>query len=487
MDPKSSLMLRACIIAGAMFFLFMVLVCLLASPIALITFLSAVFLAVYFLFHLEIQSERERKPRKLPPVMFVAIILLTCFFIGALFAEGLAHYAIPLSAIIAVGLALTFWTNFLTIPLAIYHKQNEEREGKYLQRYPKVSIIVPAYNEEENLATTIEALLEADYPLKEIIIVDDGSTDGTLNIARRYIDRGVKVCHKENGGKASAINYGLLFATGEIIVLVDADTIIGYSALREIVKRFEDPEVVAVCGNIKILNTSNWLTKCQALEYCININILRRAFDTFGAVPVVPGSLGAFRKEVLEAGGKYDRVTVTEDFDVTIQTLKTGKVVQASSYALAYTRAPETISGLYKQRLRWYRGNIQSILRHKDAFINTRYGFLHSLAFPFIFLSLIILPFIGLLVWGTVFLMLFLGYWQSALFWFLFFVVLQFLLSLLALELDEAPRSLAWYSPLFVLGYKQFLDFIIIKSLFDVLLKRNIGWTSAKRKQEKHQ
>jgi cellulose synthase/poly-beta-1,6-N-acetylglucosamine synthase-like glycosyltransferase len=239
-----------------------------------------------------------------------------------------------------------------------------------LRSYPKVNILVPAYNEESCIADTLESLVEACYPNKEIIVVDDGSTDRTVKIAMQYASEGVKVFSKENGGKFSALNYGLALSDGDLIIIVDADSIIERRAIKELVKKFENPDVVAVCGNIKVLNRNNFLTKCQALEYIFSINIMKRALDTFGSITVVPGALGAFRKGTLTAGGSYDKDTLTEDFDTTLKVLKSGKVVQASSHASAYTEAPETMRDLYKQRMRWYRGNYQTISKHRDAFTN---------------------------------------------------------------------------------------------------------------------
>src|SRR2546428_517778 len=145
--------------------------------------------------------------------------------------------------------------------------------------YPSLSVLVPAYNEEKVIARTIEGLLETEYPKKEIIVIDDGSKDKTLEIASSYKSK-VKVLHKENGGKASALNYGIAFAGGDIVVIVDADTIVGRQALKQVVKGFgRDEKVAAVAGNIKVRNRKNWITWCQALEYVAGIEIIRRAFD----------------------------------------------------------------------------------------------------------------------------------------------------------------------------------------------------------------
>jgi cellulose synthase/poly-beta-1,6-N-acetylglucosamine synthase-like glycosyltransferase len=449
------------------------------SRVTWLSFLSALGMTAYFLVY-RFKPFGLRVARRLPSVFSAALLILP-FVFGYVVALECYDVGSTLAlTVIATGLTITFWCNFLTVPLALWHKSLEMREEP-VSKYPPLSVIVPAYNEEKVLAKTVEALLEADYPDKEIIVVDDGSTDGTFKIASRYEKFGVKVYRKENGGKYSALNYGLRLARGEIIVTVDADSVVGRMALKELVKKFRNPRVAAVCGNIKVLNRVNWLTNCQALEYVVSINVIRRALDVFGAVTVVPGALGAFRKSVLEAGGAYDRDTVAEDFDVTVKTLKAGNIVQASSYAVAYTEAPQTLRDLYRQRMRWYRGNFQTIIKHRDVFLNPRYGPLYSLSFPFILVSMIFIPFAGLVVWGSVIFMLIKGEYAFIALITAMFTALQLLLSLLAVEIDGEDVKLVAYAPFFVVGYKQLIDIFIVKALFDVLLKRKIEWTRVRR------
>jgi len=461
-----------------------IIVLLMPSIITWISVSFALLLTTFFLLFVpHAVTKRAFKKWKMPSIFFIIFMLLPFIFAFACAIEGCVLGFSLLLIVVGLGLTLTFWANFFTVPLAIYHKIQEGREKPSIV-YPSISVIVPAYNEEKIIERTIESLLEADYPgPKEILIIDDGSTDRTLEIASRYKKAGVKVYHKENGGKSSALNYGLKFAKGEIIVTVDADTVVGRDALKEIVKKFNDPNVAAVCGNIKILNAVNWLTKCQALEYVVSINTFRRAFDIFGVVTVVPGALGAFRKTVLEAGGFYDKDTLVEDFDVTVKTLKSGAVVQASSNALAYTEAPQTLKDLYKQRMRWYRGNFQTILKHKDALINPRYGFLHMLGFPFILILMFFVPFAGMIIWASAIAAIIIeGAYVPIISLLLLFMVLQTTFSVIAIEIDGVEDlRLAAYAPFFVIGYKHLIDAFTIKAIFDVLLKRGFRWTRAER------
>jgi cellulose synthase/poly-beta-1,6-N-acetylglucosamine synthase-like glycosyltransferase len=263
--------------------------------------------------------------------------------------------------------SIVYLTNFMAVPLAVASKHREKQITASMPYIVPLTVIIPAYNEEKWIGHCIEAVLEADYPSKEVIVVDDGSTDNTYEVASRYASRGVTVLRKPNGGKASALNYGLLFATGEVVVCIDADSIIGRETLKNIVKPFMDPHVVGVAGNVKVVNQVNWLTKNQALEYLTQLNIIRRATSFFGAVQVMPGPLAAFRRQQAIQVGRYDRETLTEDFDITVKLQKAGGVIQAPSNAYAYTEAPSKLSSLYRQRLRWYRGNTQVLLRHKDV------------------------------------------------------------------------------------------------------------------------
>lgn len=450
---------------------------LMLSFLTIFIIIVSAFLSAYFIFFAKIHNKILRVG--LPSLLTITIIVLPAPLISIMAAQGYLSLHSVILIIVAYGLMLTLWINGLTIPLAIVNKINESAQTEKIS-YPPISVIIPAYNEEKVIERTIQAVLDADYPNKEIIVVDDGSVDLTYQIASRYADK-VKLVRKENGGKSSALNLGLRFASGEIVVMIDADTVIGKDSLKEVVKRFNDERVVAVAGNVKVMNRSNWLTKCQALEYIISIQIMRRALDRFGAVTVVPGALGAFRRSILQETGFYDRDTLVEDFDVTVKALKTGHVVQASSTAAAYTQAPQTLSDLYRQRMRWYRGNFQTFKKHFNAFTNPRFGFLHSLGFPFMLLSMGFIPVAGLVVWASVAIALLNNDYIFIIEILSLFMVMQCLLAILSILIDGEDMRLALYAPFFVIGYKQIIDAFTIKAMLDVILHRKVSWTRAKR------
>jgi len=365
--------------------------------------------------------------------------------------------------------------------LAIFHKLREKKELFKPSTYkPRVSIIVPAYNEEKVVARTIETLIEADYPNKEIIVVDDGSKDNTYGIASEYIRSGVKVVKRPNGGKFAALNTGIAVSSGEIIVTVDADSMIARAAISEIVRGFEDPDVAGVAGNLKVFNSTNLLTRLQALEYIVQIQIVRRAFENFGSLTVASGAFSAFRKTALQEAGYYDPDYLLEDFDITIKLLKSHQVLHGSNEAVCYTEAPETLRDVYRQRLSWFRGDFQSFWKHRDAFFNPRFGIMSKLTFPYMLLSMTLVPFASLIVMVTSIIMLIDGEWLTLLLAFSLFTTLQILVSILAILVADDDLKLAIYSPLFIIGYKQFLDFTMIKALIDIILA---GGTYLKRER----
>jgi len=412
--------------------------------------------------------------------VFGMMMLATPFVMGIVMAiDGtLTFYSLP-QTLMLLGLVISFWNLFLFIPLSVQNRYTEMREKKST-RQPSVTVIIPAYNEETVVEKTIQAAIDAPYPHKEIIFVDDGSTDGTLNVVLKY-KKQIKVVHQENGGKATALNTGVRYSRGEIIVIIDADTIIARNGLLEIVKGFTNENVVAVAGNIKIRNRVNLLTNCQALEYVTAIQIMRRALDFFGAITIVPGALGAFRRKPIVQAGGYKTDTLVEDYDLTMKLLKSGKIIKASNDAISFCETPESLYDYYKQRKRWYRGNLQILRRHSDAISNPRFGMLHKLALPFMILGMLVLPIIGMMVTAASIVSLALGEWEVLAIMMAHFILLTYLVSALAVRIDKSDPKLIAYAIFFVIGYKQIVDFLLIKALFEMLLHKKAVWTSAKR------
>ncbi|MHA7647279.1 glycosyltransferase [Nitrosopumilus sp. S4] len=469
------------IITGIIFVFLITSVYFILGPISMIAMGLGGAITIYHLVGATGKIFSKNVKGKKGPSVFLLFLLVSPFLIATMIAyEGYTLLESPVRIILIWAMTISFWSTMLFVPMAVLSKYREDIQEN-VKSYPKISIIIPAYNEEKVIKNTIEGLLETKYPKKEIIFVDDGSKDKTLEIASEFKEQ-IKVLQKENGGKASALNYGLVYSTGEIIVIVDADTIIGRNSLKEIVKGFEISEhVAAVAGNIKVRNRVNWLTKCQALEYITGIQIVRRAFDVFGSITIVPGALGAFKKSLLTESGAYGKETIVEDFDQTIKLLKAGLITQGSSKATAYTEAPNTFRDFFAQRKRWYRGNIQVLKRHSDALTNPRFGYLQRLSLPYLFLGMVITPIVGFTAAANAILGIILGDWLYVLQISLIFTVVHYLMSALAIRIDDEDPKLLWHAGFLVFGFKQIVDALLLKAIIEQIQNKRATWTSAKR------
>jgi len=294
-----------------------------------------------------------------------------------------------------VSLVMFAVRNLVTFGGAYLHKRRERHDSSsdVANGTPLVTVIVPAYNEEKAIGKTVDALLELSYVNKEIIIVDDGSTDGTFEVAKRYAKNGfTRVVTKPNSGKWDALNTGIEVAKGEFIVCIDADTLLDPNAIQHLIKHFSDPNIAAVAGNVKVGNRSGLLTKLQALEYVVGINLHRRSEANLQNVTVVPGPIGAFRASVLNEIGLFEGDTFAEDADITLKILRAGYKTVFEARAIGYTEAPTSMTSLAKQRYRWYRGSLQVLSKHKDMTFKTKYGRTGTFVMPWKIFNGVIYP-----------------------------------------------------------------------------------------------
>jgi cellulose synthase/poly-beta-1,6-N-acetylglucosamine synthase-like glycosyltransferase/peptidoglycan/xylan/chitin deacetylase (PgdA/CDA1 family)/spore germination protein YaaH len=275
---------------------------------------------------------------------------------------------------------------------------------------PRVAVLIPAYNEETVIVRTIRSVLNSDYKNLHVIVIDDGSSDSTAEVARAAyageIAAGhVQVLCKHNGGKASALNYALDRLTEEIYVGIDADTVIAADAISKLIPHFEDPRIGAMAGNAKVGNRVNLWTRWQALEYITSQNFERRALDLFHVVTVVPGAIGAWRTGPVKAAGGYPLNTVAEDADLTMSLLEAGWRVNYEDRSLAFTEAPINARGLMRQRFRWSFGILQAVWKHKLAFVRNKAMGLFALPNIVIFQMFLPLvsPFIDLMFLAGIF------------------------------------------------------------------------------------
>ena len=264
----------------------------------------------------------------------------------AFFLVALLHWLVA-----GVGILVT--TRVLLLFVLARHHTRLTRRAEQVDDYtPSVDVLVPAFNEEVGIERAVRSLAASDYPRLEILVIDDGSTDRTAEIvASLGLDR-VRLVRQHNGGKASALNTGMRFGEGEVLVMVDGDTVFEAGTIRALVRPLADPEVGAVSGNTKVGNRRGLLGRWQHIEYVTGFNLDRRMYEVLQFTPTVPGAIGAFRREALEEVGDMSSGTLAEDTDVTLAIGRTGRRVMYAEQARAWTEAPSTLTGLWRQRYR---------------------------------------------------------------------------------------------------------------------------------------
>lgn len=231
---------------------------------------------------------------------------------------------------------------------------------------PPVTVLIPAFNEEATIIRCIESVFRSDYPELRVVVIDDGSTDHTFAAVAEVAEREprLRLVHEANAGKWAALDLAYSMLETEIVVAIDADSMMGPGAISALVRHFDDPNVGAVAGKVKVGNRVGLLTRLQALEYLTAQNIDRRAAELLNAILVVPGAIGAWRAEAVRKAGLYSPQTVTEDADLTVSVIRAGYRVVYEEDAYAVTEAPETVAALMRQRLRWSFGMLQTAVKH---------------------------------------------------------------------------------------------------------------------------
>jgi cellulose synthase/poly-beta-1,6-N-acetylglucosamine synthase-like glycosyltransferase len=348
---------------------------------------------------------------------------------------------------------------------------------------PHVSIIVPGYNEEVTAPKTIESLLSLQYPYFDIIFVDDGSKDDTYEVVKQaYGDHpSVKIFSKPNGGKASALNYGISHTQSEFVICIDADTQLEKQAIYHLMTCFTDEEIGAVAGTVKVGNENNIITRWQAIEYITAQNMDRRAFDLINSITVVPGAIGAFRKSAISEAGGFTYDTLAEDCDLTMRILKQGYIIRNCGDAIAYTEAPETVNMLLKQRFRWSFGVIQSFWKNRDALFNKKYKFFGMVGMPNILVFQIILPLFSPLADLMMILGLFGPHPERLLYYYGVFLLVDFLVSIIAFRMEkEDYRKLVYIIPQRFI-WRQLMYYVLFKSIRKALKGELSAWGTMKR------
>jgi cellulose synthase/poly-beta-1,6-N-acetylglucosamine synthase-like glycosyltransferase/peptidoglycan/xylan/chitin deacetylase (PgdA/CDA1 family)/spore germination protein YaaH len=369
---------------------------------------------------------------------------------------------------------------------------------------PRVAVLVPAYNEETVIVRTIRSVLNSDYKNLHVIVIDDGSSDRTVEVATQAyaaeIAAGrVQVFTKPNGGKAAALNYALDRLTEDIYVGIDADTVIATDAISKLIPHFEDPRIGAMAGNAKVGNRVNLWTRWQALEYITSQNFERRALDLFHVVTVVPGAIGAWRTAPVKAAGGYPINTVAEDADLTMNILEQGFRVDYEDRSLAFTEAPIDAKGLMRQRFRWSFGTLQAVWKHRAAFIRNQAMGLFALPNIIVFQMFLPLvsPFIDVMfLYGIVNYLIDRHYHPEAasaasfdklLVFFLGFLIIDFVTSSVAFSLERrhpANKGDGWllfHIWLQRFAYRQVFSIVLFKTLKRAIDGKPFNWDKIQR------
>jgi len=405
------------------------------------------------------------------------LIFFTLTFLWEHFLDGFFIVAIILiiSRLLLIG--------FLAV---LQHWREKRNKITAISSYtPKVSIIVPAFNEEVNAVRTVEYLLKSTYPDIEIIFVDDGSVDETYSIIKSTYDANtkVKVLTKPNGGKAAALNFGIEQATGEILVCIDADTILPPDAISRMIPFFINTKVGAVAGNVRVGNTLNMLTNWQSIEYTTSQNFDRRAYDAVNSILVVPGAIGAFRKTAMVDIDGFTTDTLAEDCDLTLRMLRAGYVIRTCNEALALTEAPETLRMFLKQRSRWTFGMMQSFWKHRDLLFSFKKANIGWVALPNLLIFNFLIPIFSPLVDILFIVGLFTHDSAQYVFFYMLYYFIDCLIASLAYHYDNQKFNLRKALYLFVQRfiYRQLLFFVLFKAYNKAIKGELVSWGVLKR------
>ena len=386
--------------------------------------------------------------------------------------SAVALLRLALLVVMAAVDVLTRWRRGIPTPVAL----------------PPVAVLVPAYNEERVLAGTIAALLRSDVPDLRVIVIDDGSTDTTLAVARAQAaqappGRVQVLAQQPNAGKSAALNAGIQAALGAgaaLLVTVDADTVVAEDTVRRLCTALLAEGADAAASNVKVGNRQRWLLRWQSLEYVVGLNLERRAQAALGCITTIPGAACAFQPAALQAAGGFSSDTVVEDTDLTLTLQRAGRRIIYVPEAGAYTEAPADWAGLYRQRRRWLRGYLQCLRKHRAAFFQPTvlgwFGmpsllFIHVLVYVLVPLSLP--PVARLLVWTG---------WEALAGGLVGLFGAEVALAALAYAVDrEDPRDLL-HVPLRRLVWPWFLLGVFLSVV--LTLRRGGGWGKPDRRGE---
>lgn len=383
----------------------------------------------------------------------------------------------------------------------IFGKDIPEEEAFNLDDYLSVTFLIPCWNEQDTVKKTLESVLALDYPKHKfhIIAIDDGSTDKTWEILQEYKNHlQIKILTKENGGKHTALNYGLTFVTTDLVASFDADTEIAENALMKAVPLFmKDEKLMALGGTVLISEPKTFVQKAQQIEYEI-FSFTKKMLGLAQGVFVVPGAFSLFRKEVFDIVGGYRNAHNLEDIELTMRMHTYGLKIDHAHNSIVKTKGPDTIKGLYKQRLRWSHGFIMNMIDYRRMLFNKTYKNLGMFTLPMTIFTYLILLFVfgysaykvSLAVYDTALKLYLVGFsnfeWPSFDLFFVntkiyaimaIFVYLTLVISyIIGRHISEIKKHNFWNMPYFILIYSFLAPFWVIRSIYSWLTSKRVGW-----------
>jgi cellulose synthase/poly-beta-1,6-N-acetylglucosamine synthase-like glycosyltransferase/peptidoglycan/xylan/chitin deacetylase (PgdA/CDA1 family) len=344
-----------------------------------------------------------------------------------------------------------------------------------------VSVLVPAYNEAKCIENTVRSLMAGDHPI-EIVVIDDGSSDGTARIVENLRLPNVRVVRQLNAGKPAALNRGIANAKHDLIVMMDGDTVFEPATVRELVQPFGDPSVGAVAGNAKVGNRDSLIGAWQHIEYVMGFNLDRRMYDMLRCMPTIPGAVGAFRRSALERVGGMSEDTLAEDTDITMAMHRDGWKVVYAENARAWTEAPESVQQLWSQRYRWSYGTMQAIWKHRRAVVERgpsgRFG---RVGLPLVSLFMVLAPLLAplidvFLLYGLVF-----GPTEKTIGAWLGVLAVQAVCAAYAFRLDKERMTPLISLPLQQILYRQLMYVVLLQSWITALTGGRLRWQKLRR------
>lgn len=378
--------------------------------------------------------------------------------------------------VIVVRYVLLLWLGYL-------HHIESRSTAETDATTPRVTIIVPVYNEATVIVAAVRSLLALRYAAFDILVVDDGSTDRTFERAAslegHYGDVTVRVVRKANGGKASALNTGIALARTPFVLCMDGDSRLTPDTLQHAMRHFADPRVGAVAGNVKVVNRNNLWTRLQALEYIEGLNLVRRAQGYMHAVNIIPGPIGVFRRDVLVSVGGYDSDTFAEDADLTLKILTSGWHIIYEDRAIAWTEAPEQYLDLIKQRYRWTRGILQALGKRAAWLTRPRQSIVVWLSLLAMLFEAILWPAVNVLV-NLLFVVAALGAGTTAgvFYWWALLTMLDVAAALYTVAMEEEDLTLVPYAVIYRFFFITMID---VAKLFAAVEEfANVGMTWGK-------